>query len=63
MTEGKLPADFKHEIFSFVTEEERQGFIADLRLKFPYAQFATNVDPVESYHDRLLVAVRIEEDG
>ena len=55
----KLPAKFEHEIFTFVTEEERQGFIADLRSKFPAAEIATNIDPVETYADRFLVAVRI----
>ena len=55
----KLPATFEHEIISFVTEEERQGFIADLMSEFPEAEYATNTDPVETYADRLLVAVRI----
>ena len=54
-----LPSEFKHEIFSFVTEEERQVFIADLRSHFPDAEFATNIDPVETDGDRFLVAVRM----
>ena len=60
MVNEKLPADCKHEIFSFVTEEERQEFIGELRAKFPSTPFATAVDPIESYPDRFLVAVRLD---
>ena len=54
-----LPKEFDHEIVTFRTEVERQVFIADLTAKFPGVECATNIDPVESYPDRFLVAVRI----
>ncbi len=55
----KLPATFEHDIFAFVTEEDRQRFIDDVRSNSPQAEIATNIDPVETYADRFLVAVRI----
>ena len=49
----------KCEIFTFPTEADRQGFIADLRGFSPEAPFATNMDPDESETERYLVAIPI----
>ena len=47
------------EMFTFPTEADRQGFIADLRGFSPEAPFATNMDPDESETERYLVAIPI----
>jgi len=47
------------EIFTFPTEGDRQGFIADLQKIAPEAPYATNIDPDESETERYLVAIPI----
>lgn len=47
------------EIFTFPTDDDRQGFIADLRKFDPDVPYATNMDPDESEPERYLVAIPI----
>ena len=45
------------EIFTFPTEADRQGFIADLKRLQKNAPYATNMDPDETETERYLVAI------
>lgn len=49
----------KCEIFTFPTDDDRQGFIADLKQFKPDVAYATNMDPDESEPERYLVAIPI----
>lgn len=46
-----------NEIFTFTTEADRDGFIADLTAAEPLVRYAINVDPDTSQDARWLVAV------
>jgi hypothetical protein len=45
------------EIFTFPTDDDRQGFIAELKRLQKNATYATNIDPDEGAAERYLVAI------
>ena len=45
-------------VFTFRSEEDRQGFIDDMLIVDPDVAYVTNIDPAEGQPDRYLVAIR-----
>jgi hypothetical protein len=49
------------EIFTFSTQEDRTGFLAELRRRWPAAQYATALDPDLTEDERWLVAIQVDQ--